>query len=51
MHWYLYIILVLGICGGLKGLADSGAWWINENSLYIVVQYHISIEYTLSNKN
>ena len=22
MHWYLYIILVLGDCGGLKGLVD-----------------------------
>ena len=22
-HWYLYIILVLGNCGGLKGLADE----------------------------
>ena len=23
VHWYLYIILVLGSCGGLKGLADK----------------------------
>ena len=23
VHWYLYIILVLGNCGGLKGLADK----------------------------
>ena len=23
IHWYLYIILVLGNCGGLKGLVDN----------------------------
>ena len=23
IHWYLYVILVLGNCGGLKGLADK----------------------------
>ena len=23
IHWYLYIILVLGNSGGLKGLADK----------------------------
>ena len=23
IHWYLYIILVLGNCGGLTGLADK----------------------------
>ena len=23
IHWYLYIILVPGNCGGLKGLADK----------------------------
>ena len=23
VHWYLYIILALGNCGGLKGLADK----------------------------
>ena len=22
IHWYLYIVLVLGYCGGLKGLVD-----------------------------
>ena len=23
IHWYLYIILVLGNCGGSKGLSDK----------------------------
>ena len=23
IHWYLYIIFVLGNCGGLKGLVDK----------------------------
>ena len=33
IHWYLYIILVLGICGGLK-VRRITRWRINENSLY-----------------
>ena len=37
IHWYLYIKLVLGIRGGLKGLADK-AGQINKNSLYTYAQ-------------
>ena len=30
VHWYLYIILVLGNCGRLKGLVDKSVAYYQE---------------------